>query len=84
MASEHDEVLAIVDRALYAPSGSIAIGSWPITGATPARLTANAESVTARGRQTRVSVPCPVASNAELVSAVATPLGPTVNLTIAG
>jgi hypothetical protein len=42
------------------------------------------ESVVARRRQTRVSVPCPVSLNAELVSAVATPLGPTVNLTIAG
>ncbi len=35
-------------------------------------------------RQTRASVPCPVASNAESVSAVTTPLRPTVNLTIAG
>jgi hypothetical protein len=38
----------------------------------------------ARRHQTRVSVPCPVALNTELVSAVATPLGPTVNLTSAG
>src|SRR5262249_5119769 len=41
-------------------------------------------SVAGTRRQPPVSVPCPVASNAESVSAVATPLGPTVNLTFAG
>ena len=48
--------------------------------ATPARPSANAQRVCEKQRQTRVSVPCPVASNAESVSAVATPLRPTVEL----